>query len=149
MKIICHRGNINGPNIFTENHPDQIDLCISKGYDVEVDLWCHYGEFYLGHNKGMDRISLSYLVERKDKLWIHCKNQDALFALNNLGFNYFWHQEDDVTITSHEFIWAYPGKQKKPYSNLVVLDFSKDVNFNDYKKLGVYAVCVDYVEERE
>jgi hypothetical protein len=27
------------------------------------------------------------------------------------GFNYFWHQEDTLTLTSMNVIWAYPGKQ--------------------------------------
>ena len=39
MKLIAHKGNIDGPNSVTENHPDQIDKCIAEGYDVEVDLW--------------------------------------------------------------------------------------------------------------
>jgi hypothetical protein len=147
MKIICHRGNLNGPNPITENHPAQIDLCITSGYDVEIDLWFHLGEFYLGHDTGVYKIPFSYLLERKTSLWIHCKNQDALFELNNLGFNYFWHQEDDVTLTSQEFIWAYPGKHTNNYRNLVVLDFSEDVNLGWYKTFGVYAVCVDYVGE--
>ena len=39
MKLIAHKGNIDGPNTVTENHPEQIDKCINAGYDVEVDLW--------------------------------------------------------------------------------------------------------------
>jgi hypothetical protein len=145
MKIIAHRGNLAGPNYFTENTPSQINLCISRGYDVEIDVWYINGEFYLGHDNPLYKISFSYLLERKDKLWIHCKNQDALFQLNNTGFNYFWHQEDDVTLTSQEFIWAYPNKQNSCYRNLVVLDFSVDVDFDFYSKSGVYGVCVDYI----
>ena len=38
MKIISHRGNIEGPNSSTENFPDQINDCINRGYDVEIDL---------------------------------------------------------------------------------------------------------------
>ena len=39
MKLIAHRGNINGPNPETENTVNQIDKCIEEGYDVEIDLW--------------------------------------------------------------------------------------------------------------
>ena len=146
MKIIAHRGNLNGPNYLTENTPDQINLCISKGYDVEIDIWYMDDEFYLGHNVPAYKISFSYLLEKKDKLWIHCKNQDALRRFNSIGFNYFWHQDDEVTLTSQEFIWAYPDKHKRYYKNLVILDFSKNIDFDFYIRRGVYAVCVDYIE---
>jgi hypothetical protein len=149
MKIISHRGNLTGPNPVTENTPHQIDLCISKGYDVEIDVRLINGKFYLGHDNPTYTIPFTYLIQRKNNLWVHCKNQDALFALNNTGLNYFWHQEDDVTITSHEFIWAYPNKQKKFYNNLVILDFSKEICFSLYQKHGVYAVCADYCDTGE
>ena len=38
MKLISHRGNIDGINIETENNPLQIDKVINLGYDVEIDL---------------------------------------------------------------------------------------------------------------
>lgn len=145
MKIIAHRGNLTGPNSLTENSPEQINLCILKGYDVEIDIWYIDNEFYLGHDKPTYKIPFSYLIERKEKLWIHCKNQDALFKLNSTNLNYFWHQEDDVTLTSHEFIWAYPDKHAKYYRNLVILDFSKNIDFGFYDAREVYAVCVDYI----
>ena len=146
MKIISHRANLNGPSPETENHPDQINLCISKGYDVEIDLWFINGDYFLGHDNPVYKIPFNFLLQRKERLWVHCKNQDAVFALNNTGFNYFWHQEDDVTLTSHEFIWAYPDKHAKYYRNLVILDFSKNINFDFYRNREVYAVCADYME---
>ena len=145
MKIICHRGNMYGPNTETENNPKQIDFCISKGYDVEIYLWLKNGKYFLGHDSMQYRIPFKYLIDRKDNLWIHCKNQEALFSLNNLNFNYFWHQEDDVTLTSQEFIWAYPWKHTSYFNNLIVLDFSNPVPFDMYRKYDVYGVCVDYV----
>ena len=27
------------------------------------------------------------------------------------SLNYFWHQTDDFTLTSHGYIWTYPGKK--------------------------------------
>lgn len=145
MKIICHRGNLFGPNSFTENHPDQIDLCISKRYDVEIDLWVFDTKLFLGHDNPLYNISYEYLLERKNNLWIHCKNETALFQLKNSGLNYFWHENDNFTLTSHNFIWAFPNKQKMYDKNLVVLDFRENVNFERYQNLGVYAVCADYI----
>ena len=37
MKIIAHRGNINGSNPLTENQPETIDKAIELGFDVEVE----------------------------------------------------------------------------------------------------------------
>ena len=50
MKIISHRGNINETDSSVENSPDQIDNCISLGYDVEIDLRIIDDVFYLGHD---------------------------------------------------------------------------------------------------
>ena len=30
--------------------------------------------------------------------------------MSKMNCHYFWHQEDDYTITSKGIIWAYPGK---------------------------------------
>jgi hypothetical protein len=113
MILISHRGNINGRLESYENEPNYIDSAISKGYDVEVDIWVIEGTFYLGHDKPQYGITLDWLNERKDRLWIHCKNVEAVEFFNLLfeTYNYFWHQEDTVTLTSKGFIWAYPGKQ--------------------------------------
>ena len=56
------------------------------------------------------------LEHQHSKLWLHCKNLEAVSQFNILDphgsyLNYFWHQEDDVTLTSKGHIWAYPGKQ--------------------------------------
>ena len=38
MRLIAHRGNLNGPNPLTENDPTRITYCIEEGYDVEIDV---------------------------------------------------------------------------------------------------------------
>jgi hypothetical protein len=113
MILISHRGNINGRLESYENEPNYIDSAISKGYDVEIDIWVIEGIFYLGHDEPQYGITLDWLNKRKDRLWIHCKNVEAVEFFNLLfeTYNYFWHQEDTVTLTSKGFIWAYPGKQ--------------------------------------
>ena len=47
MKIICHRGNLNGSESSLENKPEQIDRCINLGYDVEVDVRLNKNVFYI------------------------------------------------------------------------------------------------------
>ena len=150
MKIICHRGNLQGPNSMTENHPMQIDKCIEKGYDVEIDLWVGDG-IWLGHDGPQYPITKEWLVFRSRNLWIHCKNIETMVFLRERAphLHWFWHQEDDYTITSHGWIWAYPNKPVpaaspdaavKPRSVCVMPEiYNSDVtNFQ--------AVCTDYVE---
>jgi len=83
MKIISHRGNLNGPDKEVENSPTQVDICISKGFDVEIDLWYDESEksLLLGHDLGEYKVDLEWLIKRRESLWIHCKNSDALFLL--------------------------------------------------------------------
>jgi hypothetical protein len=145
MILISHRGNINGRLELSENEPNYIDSAISKGYDVEVDIWVVEGTFYLGHDKPQYGVTLGWLFERKDKLWIHCKNIEAIEFFNLLfeTYNYFWHQEDTVTLTSKGFIWAYPGKQPINRSIAVMPELFND---NTDSCLGI---CSDYIKNYE
>jgi len=112
MIYISHRGNISGRIEEAENKPEYIDNALELGYDVEIDVWMVEGVLLLGHDKPQYGISQHWLNERHSKLWLHCKNIEAMEWFNMVsGFNYFWHEEDTVTLTSKGFIWAYPGKQ--------------------------------------
>jgi len=115
MKLISHRGNINGPMESWENEPTYIDLAIAKGYDVEVDVWYKDNILWLGHDKPQYSINIKWLEDRISKLWIHCKNIEAMEFFNDnfetFPFNYFWHENDTVTLTSLNYMWAFPNKQ--------------------------------------
>lgn len=153
MRLIAHRGNINGPESDNENHPDYIVNSINKGFDVEVDIKYNIVDhkLYLGHDEPKYKIDWIWLGKYKHHLWIHCKNLEALceFSSGTSGFNYFWHQTDDYTLTSTNKIWTYPGG---PYTNrsvIVLPECSIDPNttqFLDIKKYDCYGVCSDYVE---
>lgn len=143
MILISHRGNINGRIEDAENRPDYIDDTIRLGYEVEVDVWVIEGTFHLGHDEPQYAVSLNWLYQRKDKLWIHCKNIEAVEWFNTLlgTYNYFWHQEDTVTLTSKNYIWVYPGKQ--PIKNsIAVMPELYDDNIDEC--LGV---CSDYISK--
>tara|TARA_B100000530_G_scaffold311999_1_gene239382 strand:+ start:47 stop:505 length:459 start_codon:yes stop_codon:yes gene_type:complete len=110
--LISHRGNVTGPNSDRENHPDYIDEAISAGYNVEIDVWRISDEMILGHDVPQYKIDMNFLFDRQDSLWCHAKNVEALsFMTVWEKLNCFWHQEDDVTLTSKGYIWTYPGKQ--------------------------------------
>jgi hypothetical protein len=143
MKFISHRGNIDGKDILKENLPEQIDYCISIDLDVEIDLWFIDKKFFLGHDKPQYEISYNWLKIRKENLWIHCKNLAALEVLIDKDLNYFWHQEDDFTLTSKQFIWTYPNKQVTNKSVIVLFDKTDDIK-------NCYGICSDYIKfERE
>jgi hypothetical protein len=143
MKLISHRGNINGRIENYENHPDYIDDTIRLGYDVEVDIWVVNGVLFLGHDEPQYGIDINWINERKKRLWIHCKNIQAIeFAYwfkDDENLNFFWHQEDILTLTSRGYIWAYPGKQPIKNSIAVMPEIYKD-DITD-----CIGVCSDYI----
>ena len=71
------------------------------------------------HGMKGEEIDFEWLLDNSRYLWIHCKNLDALYALHaQEDLNYFWHQEDDFTLTSQGIIWTYPNK---PITNRSVI----------------------------
>ena len=143
MKLIAHKGNVNGPDSSIENTPEQIDWCIENGYDVEVDIRYNpeTDKFYLGHDGPDSVVNWWWLAGRQENLWIHCKDLTTLheFVTNTGGYNYFWHQGDDYTLTSKGQIWASPGKPYKEDTVMVI------ENPEDVKEYDCYAICSDYV----
>jgi len=142
MLLISHRGNIDGPNNL-ENSPDYIRKAIELGFNVEVDLQYLAGEWWLGHDNPQYKIQSPYTEFNNDKIWWHCKNFAALEILQNSGLNYFWHQEDDHTLTSKGFIWTYPGKEIGK-RNIVVMP-ENTLSLSQIYKLNCYGICSDYV----
>jgi len=141
MILIAHRGLIDGPNRDYENHPDQIYKALDAGFDAEIDLWLYNNKLMLGHDQPQYEIERSFLEH--NGLWIHAKNLEVLAWLTTTDLNYFWHQEDDYVITSHHFIWTYPGKTLTARSISVMPEWhdSTLVNIPNY----CLGICSDYV----
>jgi glycerophosphoryl diester phosphodiesterase len=141
MILIAHRGNTNGRFESWENEPTYIDKAIKEGFDVEIDVWYKDNMLWLGHDKPDYGVDFIWLIDRISKLWIHCKNVEAVefFSEVEYDFNFFWHQEDTLTLTSHKYIWAYPGKQPITNSIAVMPEISND---NVSKCLGI---CSDNI----
>lgn len=133
MKIISHRGNIYGPDPKNENTSDAIKLALTLGFDVEVDVWFKDDKYFLGHDMPMRFITKDFLLN--EKLWCHAKNIDALFNMLKDSIHCFWHQEDDFTLTSKNFIWTYPGMVTTKNSVIVT---------NVPIAAPCYGVCTDY-----
>lgn len=145
MIKIAHRGNTNGPNEELENSPQHLYSALDKGFDIEVDVWIVDGQMYFGHDKPQHGpVKFSTLVDIAEHAWFHCKNFDALnfFASNNYQFKFFWHQDDDFTITSNGYIWSLPSKSYGP--NSIVVD--SPLEGGPYPD-DLAGICSDWVDE--
>ena len=153
MKLIAHRGNTDGPNPLEENKLEYIESAIDKGFDVEIDVRYDSSEskFYLGHDYPQYTIDWDWFIKYSDKLWIHCKDIGSLYQFNLASnsfippaLNYFWHQDDQFTLTSKNYIWTYPGHKHTPDS-IVVMPELIYKNITQAKNLNCYAICSDFV----
>lgn len=157
MRLISHRGNTNGRIPERENSKEYIIEALDKGYDVEVDIWYSYKDsefsWYLGHDEPIYKIDIKDLLSYYKMLWFHCKNIDALYQMTKLktnarkyeiynDLNYFWHQTDDFTLTSKEFIWTYPKQYLTDRSICVLPEIGTS---GDVGKC--YGICSDFIEK--
>lgn len=139
MILISHRGNTKGPDKKRENSTSYIQEALNLGYDVEIDIWVDK-KIWLGHDKPERQIELNFLTKNFRHLWIHCKNLEAMDLLSNFRvLNYFWHESDDFTLTSKNFIWTYPGKRVSNKSVLVVHDA------RTYGGQPCFGLCSDFL----
>ena len=139
MILISHRGNLNGVNSINENNPSYLMSALNKGFDVEVDVRFENSKFYLGHDYSQYEINKEFLIN--PRIWCHAKTHEALNALHNINAHYFWHQEDDYTITSKGFIWTYPSKKLLPNSICVLPETTS------YKSFECLGICSDFIEK--
>jgi hypothetical protein len=146
MILISHRGNVNGKIEEAENRPDFLDDAISLGYDVEVDIWAKGGILYLGHDHPQYQVNLEWLLYRTGKLWVHCKNIEALECIYGSNLNFFWHDTDTMTLTSKGFIWAYPGKQPIVDSIAVLPELKYKFSGIQEDLTVCLGVCSDYIQ---
>lgn len=138
--LISHRGNVSGFNPDMENRPEYILDALNAGYQVEIDLWWRKANWYLGHDQPLYFISDSFLEENQAKLWMHAKN---IAALENVSpyWNYFWHQSDDLAITSQGWYWVNPNKPIPQFRGIAV----KPELYPDWQILNAVGICSDFV----
>lgn len=136
MKIIAHRGNVNGTNEQRENSPDYIMEAIELGFDAEIDVWYVDGKFYLGHDNPQYKIDESFCVH--PNLWCHAKNTESLPQLLKIGAHCFWHETDKYTLTSKMIPWCFPENWIDG-GVTVVFSSPREVKIPNF----VLGVCVD------
>ena len=137
MKIISHRGNLDGRKTECENNPIYIQQALDLDFDVEVDVWYVDGEFFLGHDVPTYHIDSSWILVRAASLWCHAKNIEAMEQLLLMDdVNCFWHETDKMTLTSNGIPWMYP----KNYSS-----FGVTVQLENPSKIpNVWGICTDH-----
>ncbi|MDA9711924.1 hypothetical protein N9U49_00760 [Acidimicrobiaceae bacterium] len=138
--LIAHRGNITGPNPEKENNKGYILDALTNGFECEIDVWFLNNKFFLGHDDPENEIEITFLLENFDKLWIHCKNLEAINELSNYQqLNYFWHEKDKFTLTSKNYIWTYPNQESG--KNSVIVSLEKKLPSGEF-----IGICSDYIK---
>lgn len=160
MKYISHRGNLDGRMPQFENDPAYILEAISAGYDVEIDLHSIGSYLYLSHdidNEYSYVISEDFLLEYHDKLWIHAKtymtvnwlldmDQDDPKLKRTGKLNWFWHENDKLSVTSHGWIWT--SRYDIPGRRMVFMDIKSNQNeifIPIWTPQFLHGVCSDYI----
>jgi hypothetical protein len=144
VRLIAHRGNLNGPIPERENHPDYLVEALNCGVEVEVDVWVTDGKIFFGEHEVGE--TFVYLISKD--AWFNCKNPEAVeyFKTRNDGENYKYFYETDggkiVSSTGHEWVEAPLDLEEEQSSEVIVLDLSEG---HDYKYGEVFAVCTDFV----
>lgn len=141
MLKIAHRGNTNGPSP-RENQESYLLEALAAGFDIEFDLWRIKDRLWLGHSGPQYLTSEEFLISVGHASWIHCKNIQALAFLSTTfpQLNFFWHQEDDFTLTSQGYIWTYPEKELTNKSVAVALNMDPKLDGTPF------AICADYLQ---
>ena len=137
--IIAHRGNLNGPNPADENRPDYLLATIAAGFDVEVDVWGVGDKLFAGHDEPQYELDQETIGKLNNRAWFHAKNVDALFRLILLrAKHFFWHQNDDLAMTSCGKLWTLAGKELSPLSIAVMPE-----NAPEWDLSLAYGICTD------
>lgn len=146
MIYIAHRGLFKGPDKNLENHPGQVMLALEQGYQCEIDVRLVNNKFYLGHDEPLYEIDEYWL--RDSNLWIHCKDKESLhwfYKCTFWSYNYFWHENDQYTLTSKGFVWTHPNSDLLSTS-IMVMPEHVDNTLNNAIEAKCFAICSDYVE---
>jgi hypothetical protein len=138
MILISHRGNMNGPDPQHENGQKYCEETLERGFHVEIDVW-YTDTWWTGHDRPQYRVDPDFL--KKEEVWCHAKNIEALYRLQEMGAHCFFHQKDDVVLTSKGYLWTYPSFPLTKKSICVLPEIQKPNK--DYSECA--GICSDYV----
>lgn len=141
-KVISHRGNIFGVTKF-ENAPKQIDMAMLDCDYVEIDVRYIDGKFFLGHDTPDTFIEDDWLRERSNKLFVHCKNIEALNKCMQMKIPAFFHEkETHVHIVNTDLIWTHSLKESQGNSIIPLITEGEAKWHRDFDH--VWGICTDF-----
>jgi|TARA_R110002074_G_scaffold162057_2_gene320486 hypothetical protein len=138
--FIAHRGNINGVNPEEENTLSYLRRAHEFGYGVECDLQVHNDVLYFGHDEPQEPVDYHFISQ--PNVFCHAKSVDTMIVLLNSGVHCFYHQKDDMTLTSFGYMWCYPGFHPKD-KRAIWLDLGNIPIPSIDKK--IYGICGDNI----
>jgi len=146
--FIAHRGNIKGPDPANENRLDYLMHTYTMGFAIECDLIGYKNGLYFGHDEPQELADPEFL--RWPDVYCHAKNLEAVKLLSRLHCHWFWHQQDDITLTSKGYLWCYPGKYIDT-NGAIFLDLEpKRIDPSQMLKYSrVSRICGDYYDPWE
>jgi hypothetical protein len=145
MILISHRGNIKNSEPENENNPEYIQKALDQDYQVMIDLRIKDNKLYLGENEPTYLLDLNWFEKYHKRLWLRCRDIEVIEKLHELDsrglyLNYFWHENDTLTITSKGNFWINSGKQ--PIKGGIA--YLPEINDEDISQsLGI---CSDTIE---
>ena len=144
MRLIAHRGNTNGPDS-KENHPDYLRAALESGFDVEADVQYVESKFFLGHEKPNYEIDKCFLFNKR--IWTHAKTVETFFELVKYkDVNVFFHNDDEVVLTSQGFVWSHPKNGVfNSHTVHVCTGYDEKAFLSTFS--GLFGLCSDYVEK--
>lgn len=170
MILISHRGNLDGSNPKNENTQEYIQEALDSGFHVEIDIWRKNNKLFLGHNKPENEVEEGWLLDRREKLWVHAKNPEALFYLTYSHLSrdkclcVFFHENERYAIIQNGrnehgilvdgLIWAHDTTNLNSKCIIPVLHQMQWNKLNHpyhpsikIPKQKIWGICSDYVSE--
>lgn len=143
MKLISNKGNLRGIISEYENTPEYIEAALNSGFDVKIDLLLNDGKLFIGNDSNKIKLDIDWLEKYHNKLWLECKDINLIQKLNQLDnrgvyLNYFWHENDQITLTSRGYILSYIDE---PVIGAIIMTPTIK---NDKIKL-CYGICSDNI----
>ena len=144
MIFIAHRGNIKGKQPKYENRQKYCEEAIDEGYNVEIDVYWYEDIFWTGHDRPQYRVKTDFL--KRKEVWCHAKDIQVLCELQKIEAHCFFHQKDDVTLTSQGYLWTYPTYPLTEKSICVLPEIQR-ISKTDYSKCA--GICSDYISKEK
>ena len=140
--LIAHRGNINGPDKENENSYYSINFALKMGFEVEIDLRFYNSKLYIGHDKAQNELDFKK-ISNISKVWFHCKDIESIEIIRKKNIKkFFYHDTDNIALTSNGYFWTYPG-HKITDNSIIVMPEKANYAKNDFHYCA--GICSDFI----